>query len=77
MEQLMQQLWKEVLNLDELPGVNESFFDLGGNSYLAAMIAYAIEEKTGVKVEISDFYEHETITEILNLLRQKGVNENV
>lgn len=31
----MQEIWKKLLNLSDLPGVNESFFDLGGNSFIA------------------------------------------
>lgn len=62
---IMQQIWKEVLKLDELPGLNESFFELGGNSFIASKACQMFYDKCGIELEISDFYDHETIDELV------------
>ena len=62
---IMQQIWKELLKLDELPGLNESFFELGGNSFIASKVCQMFYSKCGKEIEIADFYEHETIEELL------------
>ena len=72
MEKELQGIWKEVLQLDEDPGVDESFFDLGGNSFFAANAAQMTEEKLGVHLEIPDFYDHETISAQVKLLSNNG-----
>lgn len=33
MERIMQEIWKEVLKLQKMPSIGDSFFDLGGNSF--------------------------------------------
>lgn len=61
----MQEIWKKLLNLSDLPGVNESFFDLGGNSFIANEASLIFQEKTGKKIEITDFFENDTIDTLL------------
>ena len=61
-------IWKEVLGLEELPATDESFFDLGGNSFLAARVISEIEEQLGKSAEIADFYENETIGDFIKIL---------
>ncbi len=60
-KKIMQEIWKEALQLDTLPKTDESFFDLGGNSFIASKVCLIYEEKTGNTIEISDFYDRETI----------------
>ena len=64
-KKIMQKGWKEMLELDELPRTDESFFDLGGNSFIASKICQLYAEKTGDEIEIADFYEKETIEELV------------
>jgi acyl carrier protein len=68
MEKKLQEIWKEILQLDSEPKLEESFFDLGGNSYHAATAAQRIEEETGRHIEVSDFYEYDTIESLVKLL---------
>ena len=72
MEQTLQQIWKHVLELEQLPAIDESFFDLGGNSFSAAQVLAELEEKTGHTAEVADFYEHETIADFVQLLQEKN-----
>lgn len=65
-KKIMQEIWKETLGLDELPGMDESFFDLGGNSFIANKVVLMFEEKTGRKIEIADFFEKDTIDTLVD-----------
>ena len=71
MEQLLQEIWKNILELEQMPGVDESFFDLGGNSFSAAQVITELEERTGSTAEVADFYENETIAAFVTLLQEK------
>ena len=65
-KKIMQDIWKEALDLEELPGTDESFFDLGGNSFVANKVFLMYEEKTGEKIEIADLFEKDTIDMLLD-----------
>ncbi len=65
-KKIMQEIWKETLGLDELPGMDESFFDLGGNSFIANKVVLMFEEKTGCRIEIADFFEKDTIDTLVD-----------
>lgn len=64
-KKIMQEIWKTVLKLDTLPQMDESFFDLGGNSFIANEASLMFEEKTGRTIEIADFFEKDTIDTLL------------
>lgn len=72
MQRIMSKLWVKTLNLEEEPGEDMSFFDLGGNSFLAATVCQDFEEETGLTIEITDFYEYETIRDLIELVNRKG-----
>ena len=37
-KEIMQEIWKEALGLEKCPETDESFFELGGNSFIANKI---------------------------------------
>ncbi|MBQ6250293.1 acyl carrier protein [Ruminococcus sp.] len=67
MKETLREIWKEILELEELPDENESFFDLGGNSFSAAQVIAELEDRTGKTAEVADFYERETIAQFAEL----------
>ena len=48
-ESLLAEIWAELLEFDEI-GVNDDFFELGGDSLLAMRMALAVEESLGTSV---------------------------
>jgi amino acid adenylation domain-containing protein len=50
MEQLIAELWLNVLAVDQV-GVYDNFFDLGGVSLLAMHVASRLEHRTGVRID--------------------------
>jgi acyl carrier protein len=68
---LVKDEWKEVLETDEEIDADTAFFELGGNSMLANIMVESINNKLGTAVEISDIYEHNTITLLTEYLVSK------
>ncbi|MDQ1355211.1 MAG: Amino acid adenylation protein [Acidobacteriota bacterium] len=58
-------LWKEVLKQDVV-GVNENFFVLGGNSIKAILLVSRISKELGVKISLVEIFKHSTIKELAN-----------
>ena len=69
-------IWIEVLRLERV-GVDDNFFDLGGNSLLCLQVLVGIEKRFQVKVPTVKFFQYPTILSFANFLAQgNSVNEN-
>jgi acyl carrier protein len=53
-EELLCDLFAQVLGVDRV-GVEDSFFDLGGNSLLATVLVARLKERFGVKIGLRNF----------------------
>jgi amino acid adenylation domain-containing protein/non-ribosomal peptide synthase protein (TIGR01720 family) len=62
-EEALLQIWKQLLRVDDI-GINERFFEAGGNSLKAAEMSMQILKKFGVEPAMDLFYEKGTIAEI-------------
>lgn len=69
MKKTLQEIWKEVLELENLPDTDVSFFDLGGNSFSATQVIAELETRANKTAEVIDFYEHETIDDFVTTLK--------
>ena len=68
-EEALTQIWKEVLNLDQI-GVTDNFFDLGGHSLLATQVVSRVRDHFNVDLPLSALFEEPTIENIaLHLLQ--------
>ncbi len=56
-------IWKEVLSLNSV-GVNNPFFEIGGNSLSAIRILSRIYKTFGTEISIKDFFEHATVRKL-------------
>ncbi len=61
-------MWRKVLNTTEATA-QTNFFESGGHSLLAAVLADRIEELTGTSLELSEIFEHPTPAAIAARLR--------
>ena len=59
-EELIAQIWAEVLGVDRV-GINESFFDLGGHSLLATQVVSRLRQAFGVEVPLRRFFQSPTV----------------
>jgi acyl transferase domain-containing protein len=62
-QELLASLCAELLHIDRV-GVDDSFFDLGGNSLLGMHLVERIREAFGVDVPIAALYEHATVADL-------------
>lgn len=66
-EELLCELFKEILHLDEV-GIHDSFFDLGGHSLLAVTLMNRIRELFGKELGIGILFEAPTVAELVHVL---------
>jgi len=61
-QQQILDIWKELLRQDNI-GINDSFFNLGGDSIIAIqMVSRA--KKAGITIRVKDLYKYQTIKEL-------------
>ena len=59
-EETISRIWSEVLEVDQC-GVDDNFFDLGGDSLLAGRIVARVNHHFHTKIAVSDFFESATV----------------
>ena len=62
-ENFLLNIWKRILRLDESVEIclDEDFFELGGNSVMAAVIHKEIWKQYAIELLMEDFFEYTTI----------------
>ncbi len=68
LQQRVAEIWLEVLPVETLDA-DDDFFDLGGNSLMAAHIVYAIERDLGIRLALSRFIEAPTVALLADAIR--------
>src|SRR2546421_62055 len=59
-ERIIADCWEEVLGLEAI-GANDNFFDLGGDSLHMTRIASRINERSGVELPMTQFFNDPTV----------------
>lgn len=62
------ELWQELLEVPELPGIDARFFSKGGHSLLAMQLLSRIEATFGVSVSIRNFLDSPTVRHLAQLV---------
>jgi amino acid adenylation domain-containing protein len=79
-EEMLVGIWRDVLKLDQF-GVDDGFFDLGGDSLQVALMLGKIEKRFGQKLPANVLVQHDTIRKLAGLLARgeppKPANELV
>lgn len=70
MEKAIARIWCEVLHLETV-GIEDNFFDLGGDSMAAALMASCLQKQLGGDVSLASFLDNPTVA---NLARAVGKN---
>jgi thioesterase domain-containing protein len=65
----MVELWKELLGIASI-GVNDSFFDLGGHSLIAARLFTMIKDAWGVSLPVGTLLESPTVSQLVERVDQ-------
>jgi len=67
-EQKLALLWRDVLGVERV-GIDDPFFDIGGDSLLAMSLIHEIEQALGVLLPVCTLIDHETIRKMAILLQ--------
>lgn len=63
LEGAVTELWREILDLDEV-GVHDDFFLLGGHSLLATQLVSRVRDGFGVEVDLNEFFAEPTVARL-------------
>ncbi|PWS29198.1 type I polyketide synthase [Pedobacter yonginense] len=66
-EQKLYSVWTEFLEIEKI-GVNDNFFDLGGNSLLAQRTVAAIKHQFAYNLGVTKLYQYPTISELAKFI---------
>ncbi len=73
-EQAVVNLWKELFGLEQI-GLEDDFFNLGGNSLLAIQLATRLRQTLQIKLPMSDLImENPTVAELVKVIMTKRLN---
>jgi aryl carrier-like protein len=61
-EELLVQVWQEVLGIERI-GIHDNFFELGGDSIVSIQVVARLRQQ-GVKFSLKEMFEHQTIAEL-------------
>jgi amino acid adenylation domain-containing protein len=72
-EELVAQVWKEVLNLEKI-GVHDNFFHLGGHSLLSTRVLARVRDIFQKDVSLRDFFERPTVAALTEKVEEINGN---
>lgn len=74
-EQILIDIWKDVLNLKEI-NVNDNYFELGGDSILSIKIVTLAKQK-GIDFSVADLFEFSTVKSLIASIKLSNSTTNV
>ncbi len=74
-EKQLAHLWCELLQVEEV-GIDDSFFDLGGNSLAAVRMVSQYQSKFGREIPLVKVFQHPTIAKLLESLEAKATKSD-
>ena len=73
-ERQMVEIWQRIFGIERL-GINESFFDIGGNSLLGIQLISHIRDGFGLDIPINSLFDSPTIAGLSNLIIETQLQE--
>ncbi len=74
LERKLAELWRQTLHIDRI-GVHDSFFELGGDSVLAAQILGLAQKTFGIRINPQDAFKAFTIERLAEILEAEILNQ--
>lgn len=76
MERAVVDIWQGFFGLDQV-GIDDDFFELGGDSLKAAMLTARIHEETGVEVTVADIFTKPTAAALAQYLKNAAKDRSL
>ncbi len=73
-ERELGEIWRRLLELEELPGADDDFFALGGHSLLAVRLVSEIDREFKVRIPIATLFKGATIAHLAEVLEGERVS---
>lgn len=73
-ERQMVEIWQKISGIERL-GINENFFDIGGNSLLGIQLISHIRDAFGLDIPINSLFDSPTIAGLSNLIIENQLQE--
>lgn len=67
LEKVLVDIWSQALELDQV-GIDDNFFDLGGNSLLSLQVVTQIQQALNLELLVVKLFQYPTIAELANYL---------
>jgi acyl carrier protein len=74
LERKLAELWRQTLHIENV-GVHDSFFELGGDSVLAAQILALAQKTFGIRINPQDAFKAFTIEKLAEMLEAEMINK--
>ena len=75
-QQVISDIWKEVLNVQEV-SIHDNFFDIGGHSLLIAQVNNRLQERLGRDIPLIDLFQFPTISSLSIQLEATAATDEV
>ncbi|MDH3280577.1 MAG: AMP-binding protein, partial [Gammaproteobacteria bacterium] len=66
-EQVLARLWIELLGTEPV-GIDDDFFDMGGDSLVCMRLASLVEREFGVHINLNDVFQHPTLGQLATVI---------
>ena len=70
LEEELAGIWVDVLKVERV-GINDNFFDVGGNSLLVMQVQHKLQEATGHSIAVIEFFMYPTVRSLAAFLDQR------
>jgi acyl carrier protein len=70
MQSAMAKIWREILGIGEV-GVDQNFFDLGGHSISATLVAARLRREFGIELPLRDIFVYPTIAQLAEIVVER------
>ncbi|HRY52968.1 MAG TPA: condensation domain-containing protein, partial [Candidatus Portnoybacteria bacterium] len=76
LELMLSKIWREVLGIKDI-GINDNFFEIGGNSLHLVQVANQIKQALNINMPVAKLFEHPTINLLAKIIEKNRSNKRV
>ena len=76
MEKTLAEIWRDVLKVDKV-GIEDNFFDLGGNSFFSILVVGRMREALGLDIPVTRIFQYPTVASLARCLRDGKTDQAI